>query len=67
MHRPYRVIRRADLFQFVGLKKTQIDELVKRREFPAPISLSDNGRAKAWLESEILEWQQNRLAKRKSV
>ena len=39
-------------------------ELIKRGEFPKPISLSDSGRAKGWLESEILVWQAKRLATR---
>jgi prophage regulatory protein len=48
----------------VGLKKTQIGELIKRGEFPKPIALSDSGRAIAWLESELAVWQASRIAKR---
>ena len=59
-----RLVRLADLPQYVGLKRTQISELVKSGEFPKPIQLSDAGRAKAWLESEIRDWQNRRLAKR---
>ena len=59
-----RVIRLADLSQYVGLKRTQISELIKAGEFPRPILLSDSGRAKAWLETEIRDWQNGRLAKR---
>ena len=29
-----------------------------------PIKLSDGGRAKAWLEDELLLWQRQRLASR---
>jgi len=60
-----RLIRLADLPQYVGLRRTQIGELVKRKEFPAPIQLSDTGRAKAWLESEVRTWQLARIAKRR--
>ena len=59
-----RVIRLRELPQYVGLQRTQIDELIQRGEFPAPVKLSDSGRAKAWLEHEIVAWQQLRLAKR---
>ena len=45
-------------------KRTQISELIKRGEFPRPIKLSDGGRAKAWLEDELLLWQRQRLASR---
>ena len=62
--RPYRLIRERDLPFYAGLKRTQITELIKRGEFPRPIKLSDSGRAKAWLEDELLLWQRERRAKR---
>lgn len=58
------IIRLRELPQFVGLKRTQIDALIIKGEFPKPIKLSDGGRAKGWLEHEITAWQQERLAKR---
>jgi predicted DNA-binding transcriptional regulator AlpA len=48
----------------VGLKRTQIQELIARGEFPRPVPLSDSGRAIGWLEHELVAWQQRRLAKR---
>jgi prophage regulatory protein len=62
--RPYRLVRERDLPAYAGLRRTQISELIKRGEFPRPIRLSDRGRAKAWLEHELLIWQRQRLAKR---
>jgi len=59
-----RVIRLSELPAYVGLQRTQIDELIRRGEFPRPMKLSDTGRAKGWLEHEIIAWQQERLAKR---
>ena len=59
-----RIIRRRDLHSFVGLGRTQVDQMIKRGEFPAAIKLSDSGRAIGWLESEVLEWQHQRLSKR---
>lgn len=59
-----RLIRLADLPQFVGLRRTQIGELIKSGQFPKPIPLSDTGRAKAWLESDIRDWQNRRIEKR---
>jgi prophage regulatory protein len=57
-----RIIRKRDLPDFVGLKRTQIEALIERGEFPQPIKLSE--RAVGWLASEIAEWQQRRIAKR---
>jgi prophage regulatory protein len=62
--RPYRLVRERDLPAYAGLKRTQISELIKRGEFPRPIKLSNGGRAKAWLEEELLIWQRQRLATR---
>ena len=42
-----RLFRKRDLPAVCGLKRSQIDELVKSGQFPKPIKLSDGGRAVA--------------------
>jgi prophage regulatory protein len=59
-----RIIRRRNLHAFVGLGRTQLDQMIKRGEFPAAIKLNDGGRAVGWLEGEVLEWQRQRMSKR---
>ena len=59
-----RLYRLKDVEQFAGLKRTQIGALIKAGEFPRPVPLSDGGRAKAWLEHELIAWQNTRVAKR---
>jgi predicted DNA-binding transcriptional regulator AlpA len=55
-----RVFRLKDLPQFVGLRRTQIAEKIRTGQFPAPIKLSDDGRAVAWRESDLVAWQEQR-------
>ena len=62
-----RMYRLRDLPQFVGLRRTQIGELIKAGEFPKPVPLSDNGRAVAWLEHDLITWQTARISARNSV
>jgi len=62
-----RMIRLTELPLYVGIKRTVIGELIARGEFPKPISLSDGGRAVAWLETDIIAWQNSRIAKRNSA
>jgi prophage regulatory protein len=59
-----RVIRKKQLPEFVGLRRTAIDDLIRAGKFPRPIPLG--ARTVGWLESEILEWQAVRIAKRDS-
>jgi prophage regulatory protein len=59
-----RLYRLRDLPQFVGLRRTQISELIKAGQFPKPIPLSDSGRAVAWLEDDLIAWQGARIAAR---
>ena len=59
-----RVYRLGELPQFVGLRRTQISEMVKAGQFPKPISLSPSGRAVAWLETDLIAWQASRIAAR---
>lgn len=61
-----RLYRLKDLPQFVGLRRTQIAELIRAGQFPKPIPLSDTGRAVAWLESDLIAWQHARIAERNS-
>jgi predicted DNA-binding transcriptional regulator AlpA len=56
-----RIIRRRDLPKYTGLQKSQTDVLISRGEFPKPISLTDGGRARGWLEDEIAAWQAGRI------
>lgn len=66
MERLNRIIRKKDLPNYVGLQRTQIEQLIERGEFPRPVPLSDSGRAVGWIESELWAWQQQRLAKREA-
>jgi predicted DNA-binding transcriptional regulator AlpA len=59
-----RIYRRCDLHAVTGLKDSRIDELIREGQFPAPIKLTDGGRASGWLESDLIEWQKRRIAKR---
>jgi prophage regulatory protein len=59
-----RIIRKNELLKYVGLRKSQLAELITAGQFPKPVALSDTGRAIGWLESEIIAWQQERIAAR---
>ncbi len=59
-----RILRKPEVLAISGYRSTQIDELVARGAFPAPVKLSDGGRAKGWLEEEIAAWREARVAAR---
>jgi len=63
-YRLNRMFRLRDLPEFVGLRRTQIGELIKTDNFPKPVPLSDSGRAIAWLECDLVAWQNARIAAR---
>jgi prophage regulatory protein len=58
----HKVIRLRDLPNYVGLGRTQVEQLIAEGRFPKPVKLST--RRIAWLESEIVAWQQLRIAER---
>jgi prophage regulatory protein len=58
----HRIIRKRDLPDYCGLRRTQIEALIERGDFPRPIKLTDGGRAIGFLETEIAEWQAKRIA-----
>jgi prophage regulatory protein len=45
-----------------GLKRSEIYERIKEGRFPRPVPLG--GRAVAWVEKEVSEWTDARLAER---
>ena len=62
-----RIIRRRDLPTYTGLKKSTINNLIEAGEFPRPITLTNGGRAKGWLEADLIRWQQRRCEASKEV
>lgn len=44
----------------VGYRRSTLYRLIQRGEFPAPISLG--ARASAWIEDEVNDWIQKRIA-----
>lgn len=59
-----KMYRRTELLELIGLKRTQLAAAVKSGAFPSPLKLTPGGRAVAWLESDVVEWQSSRLAER---
>jgi prophage regulatory protein len=53
------LLRLPAVRQRVGLSRSQIYELVRRGQFPAPVKLSE--RASGWQESLISEWVNSRI------
>jgi predicted DNA-binding transcriptional regulator AlpA len=39
-----RILRKGKVLEFTGYKKSQLQELIDRNEFPKPVPLSDSGR-----------------------
>jgi prophage regulatory protein len=58
----HKIVRLSELPSYCGLKRTQIEEMIARGDFPKPVKLS--ARRKGWLEAEIIAWQQERIARR---
>lgn len=57
-----KLLRLPQVEDVVGYRRSTIYRLIKQGEFPAPISLSKNGRASAWVQEEIFAWAEKRIA-----
>ena len=58
--RNHRILRWPELRNTVGYSRTNIYYLMKKGDFPQAIKLG--GRAIGWLESEVNEWINDRVA-----
>jgi prophage regulatory protein len=59
---PIRFLREPELLSRTGLSASQIDLLEAEGAFPRRVPLGP--RAIAWIEAEVVAWQQRRIAMR---
>jgi len=62
--RPRRLIRRREVMELLGIKRTAFDDALARGDFPKPITIFAGGRAKAWAEDEVRDYIERRLSTR---
>jgi prophage regulatory protein len=55
-------LRRPQVESITGLPTASLYDEMSKGRFPRPIRIS--ARAVAWLEDEVLEWQEQRIAAR---
>ena len=60
----YKIIRINGVLERVPWGKSTIYQKIAEGKFPKPVSLGDGGRAVGWLESEIDEYVEARIAAR---
>lgn len=59
-----RFLRRPEVEQITGLPRSTLYDLIAANQFPKPVSISTH--TVAWIDSEVAEWQNQRIAKRDS-
>jgi len=58
----HRILKRPEVQHRTSLSRSHLYQLIKNGEFPRQISLSTNGRAVGWLETDIEAWLEQRIA-----
>jgi prophage regulatory protein len=58
----HKLLKSTDITSNYGLSRSHMYALIQKGEFPKPIKLSE--RSSAWLESEVREWVESRIASR---
>ena len=58
-------LRRSEVEARTGIPTSTIYEMMAKGEFPRPVRLSP--RIVGWIESEIVDWQNKRIAARDKV
>jgi len=59
-----RILRLPEVKAATGLSRSTIYDRIARGEFPKPINLGY--RAVGWVEDDIMDWQQERVAESRS-
>jgi prophage regulatory protein len=64
----FQILRRREVESVIGLSRSQLYAMIQRGEFPKPIKLGTGPTgAVGWLQSEIDEWVNQRIAIRNSI
>jgi prophage regulatory protein len=59
-----KVLRLKEVMRLTGLARSTVYDYITKQQFPKPITLGD--RAVGWLEHEIQDWINERIAIRDS-
>ncbi|MFT5759823.1 MAG: prophage regulatory protein [Alteromonadaceae bacterium] len=62
---PHKMLRLPSVIELTGLSRSSIYLRMKKNDFPQSISLGD--RAVAWLEIDVEQWLDEKIAASKSV
>lgn len=59
-------LRRPTVEKIIGQSTSSLYELMKAGKFPRPVKLNPESKRSpvAWLESEVRQWQRDRIAER---
>ncbi|WP_420554786.1 helix-turn-helix transcriptional regulator [Neptuniibacter marinus] len=58
----HKLIKLKDVLAITGLSRSHIYALAQQERFPKPVKLTE--RSSAWVESEVQEWIDTRIAQR---
>ena len=64
---PIKLLRMKQVQEKTGLSRSYLYDLSNRGLFPASVPLIPGGAAKAWVETEINDWINSRIAARQEV
>ena len=59
-----RLIRLGKVRDLTGLSRSYIYALADEGRFPRSVPLVPGGSSRAWVEAEVLDWMQQRIAER---
>ena len=62
-----RFLRMPEVLRITGISRAQVYVLMSQNKFPRQTKISDGGKAAGWLQSEVAEWMNERLASRAIV
>ncbi len=67
MEKQNKLIRIRSVLEMTSISKSYVYQLVKEGGFPKPVQLVKGGKSVAWIESEVQEWVESRIADRDEV
>jgi len=62
-----RFLRIADVVYLTGLPPSSVYERMAAGKFPKSIPLGPDARVRAWIEADVIEWQENLIKEAKKA
>ena len=55
------LLPREEVLRILGVASSTLNNMIREKEFPAPIKVTERSRRVGWIRSEVAQWMEQRI------